>query len=247
MPMRAIVIPALETIPPTASPIGSTRWRVSTPIGCSRSTGCTNTSTVQEPQTTQSKGRSWGLLVSKDGGPLTVDRRGRGGEIRRFAWKRRGIFGRFASRCRRLREAGLRYSRFLTFDHAKALPLLTSRSATTRNLTHAFLLRAGELLHQYGTPAYRLERVLAQTAARIGVEGTFIYMSTALLASIREGGEEWTYLRRVESGEIDISKLLRFDAILEDIELKRITVIEALRQLEAAADASAPFGFLTRL
>lgn len=127
------------------------------------------------------------------------------------------------------------------------MQLHTTRSVTPPNLTHAFLLRAGELLHEYGTPAYRLERVLAQTATRIGVEGTFIYLSNGLLASIREGGEEWTYLRRVESGEIDISKLLRFDAILEDIESKRITVIEALRQLEAAADASAPFGFLTRL
>jgi uncharacterized membrane protein YjjP (DUF1212 family) len=127
------------------------------------------------------------------------------------------------------------------------LQFLTPRPATAHNLSHAFLLRAGELLHQYGTPAYRLERVLAQTAARIGVEGSFVYLSTSLLASIREGEEEWTYLRRVESGEIDISKLLRFDAILEEIEGKRITVVEGLRRLEAAAESGPPFGLSMRL
>lgn len=127
------------------------------------------------------------------------------------------------------------------------MQFLTPRPATAHNLSHAFLLRAGELLHQYGTPAYRLERVLAQTAARIGVEGTFVYLSTALFASIREGDSEWTYLRRVESGEIDISKLLHFDSILEDIEGKRITVVEGLRRLEAVAESEPPFGRPLRL
>lgn len=115
------------------------------------------------------------------------------------------------------------------------------------NLTHSFLLRAAELLHQYGTPSYRLERVLAQTASRIGVEGTFLYMTTALVVSIREGNHEATYLRRVESGGIDIDKLLRFDTILEDIEAKRITVVDALQRLEAAANAPAPYRLPTEL
>ena len=46
--------------------------------------------------------------------------------------------------------------------------------------SHAFLLRAAELLHSHGTPSYRLEGVMAKVAASLGVRAVFsLYADSA--------------------------------------------------------------------
>jgi uncharacterized membrane protein YjjP (DUF1212 family) len=107
---------------------------------------------------------------------------------------------------------------------------------------HRFLIRAGELLHRFGTPSHRLERVMAKVSQSLGVVGVFLYTPTALVISLGDGNTETTYLRRVDAGPIDISKLITFDDILDDVEDGRLTSLEALDKFEEAAAASPPFG-----
>ncbi len=107
---------------------------------------------------------------------------------------------------------------------------------------HAFLIRAGELLHRYGTPSHRLERVMAKVSRSLGIDGVFLYTPTALIISLAEDETETTYLRRVDSGPIDISKLIAFDDILNHLEQGVVTIQGALKQIEAAAEEPPPFG-----
>lgn len=110
---------------------------------------------------------------------------------------------------------------------------------------HALLLRAAELLHRFGTPSHRLERVMAKVSHSLGIVGVFLYTPTALVISLGDGVEETTYLRRVDAGPIDISKLIAFDDILDEAESRTLTPQEALRRFEAAAATPPPFGVIT--
>ncbi len=110
---------------------------------------------------------------------------------------------------------------------------------------HALLLRAAELLHRFGTPSHRLERVMAKVSHSLGIVGVFLYTPTALVISLGDGVEETTYLRRVDAGPIDISKLIAFDDILEETEARTLTPHEALQRFEAAASTPPPFGVIT--
>ncbi len=109
------------------------------------------------------------------------------------------------------------------------------------NEIHDFLTRTGTLLHRYGTPSHRLERVMAHISAMLGVQGVFLYTPTALVISIVDSAGESTYLRRVDAGAIDVDKLIRFDETLEKLEACEITVAEASRQLQDIADAPPPY------
>lgn len=111
----------------------------------------------------------------------------------------------------------------------------------------AFLLRTAELLHRHGTPSYRLERVMTKVSHFLGVDSTYLYTPTALLVSIARDGEERTYLRRIESGEVDVSKLIAFDEVLNELEAGRISIAQASQRLEDASTANPPYGSATTI
>ncbi len=115
-----------------------------------------------------------------------------------------------------------------------------SRESTT----HAFLMRAAELLHRYGTPSHRLERVMTKVAHILGVPSVFLYTPTALVVSLGAGRNEKTYMRRVDSGSVDVDKLIRFDETLEQLTAGLITIDQADERMTAIASAKPPYGFL---
>ena len=110
-----------------------------------------------------------------------------------------------------------------------------------------FLVRTAELLHRYGTPSYRLEAVVKKVARSLGVSSVILYTPTALVISLETDSGENTWLRRIESGEIDISKVLEFDRILEDLQSGQLTLDQASLRLEEAANAKSRFNRLTTL
>ncbi|MEM6689974.1 MAG: threonine/serine exporter family protein [Planctomycetota bacterium] len=110
-----------------------------------------------------------------------------------------------------------------------------------------FVLRAAELLHCYGTPSFRLEGVMTKVATTLGISGDFLYTPTALVIGLDDGNEERTYVRRVHSGDTDISKILALDQVLEELEAGKILLPEASERLEQIASASPPFGMLSTL
>ncbi|MEM9644899.1 MAG: threonine/serine exporter family protein [Planctomycetota bacterium] len=99
--------------------------------------------------------------------------------------------------------------------------------------THAFLLQAAESLHRYGTPAFRLEGVMEKVASSLEVPSVFLYTPTALVVELGEGAERSTYVRRVESTDIDISKILAVDETLEALEAGRNTVAQSTQLLNS--------------
>ena len=103
--------------------------------------------------------------------------------------------------------------------------------------TDAFLIQVAILLHQFGTPSHRLERVMIQMARSLGVEGVFLYTPTALVIAITDEEGERTYLRRVNSGAEDVDKLIRFDETLEQVESKKLTLKQASAKLQTIAES----------
>jgi uncharacterized membrane protein YjjP (DUF1212 family) len=107
--------------------------------------------------------------------------------------------------------------------------------------TQAFLIKAGTLLHRYGTPSHRLERVMTKISQTLGVHGVFLYTPTALVISITDESGESTFLRRVDSGAIDIDKVLKFDETLERVEDGTLSVGQASQRLDEIERAQPPY------
>jgi len=106
---------------------------------------------------------------------------------------------------------------------------------------HTFLIKVGVLLHRFGTPSHRLERVMLQLSRSLGVEGIFLYTPTALVVSLTDAQGERTYLRRVDAGAVHVDKLIAFDEILEQLEDRRISVALASEMLDNVEQAPPPY------
>lgn len=103
-----------------------------------------------------------------------------------------------------------------------------------------FVVRVGELLHQFGTPSHRLERVVGQIASVLEVRCVVLYTPTAILLSLAIDGPngdsiEKTYLRRANAGSINAGKLIDFDEALEDLECGRRSMMEVRSRMEQIA------------
>ncbi|MHC5110670.1 MAG: threonine/serine exporter family protein [Planctomycetota bacterium] len=120
----------------------------------------------------------------------------------------------------------------------------TNQTSNHGRAEKEFLLLVAELLHAYGTPAYRLERVLAKVAQSLGVESSYMSTPTAIMVSFGSGASTMTHLIRVDPGEVNLGKLVEFDEIMEDVEHGRLPVAEATRKLRALADVPFRYGTL---
>jgi uncharacterized membrane protein YjjP (DUF1212 family) len=96
----------------------------------------------------------------------------------------------------------------------------------------AFVLRAAELLHAYGTPAPRCEGMLRQLMSRLGVEGDVSVAPTALMFTLGDGGSCHSLLRRVEPGEVDLGRLVGIGEILRALESGDVDLGTAARRME---------------
>ncbi len=108
--------------------------------------------------------------------------------------------------------------------------------------SQAFLVRVGQVLHSYGTPAHRLERLLGSIAESLGIVAQVFSTPTSLMLSLEQRGQERTMLLRVSPGNVDLGKLVELDVLLEDLEDGHIGVREARKRLEAVADSPGRFG-----
>lgn len=102
-------------------------------------------------------------------------------------------------------------------------------------------MRTAELLHRNGTPSHRLERVMTKVSKTLGVKSVFLYTPTALIASLGDDPNERTYMRRVDSGAVEVDKLIRFDEVLEQLEAGVISIERADERLHEIEKQPAPF------
>lgn len=113
----------------------------------------------------------------------------------------------------------------------------TASGRLPERLEYAYLSRVAELLHSYGTPAHRLERLLQRAADGLRVEASFLSTPTSLLASFGQGADEQTRLLRIDPGEVDLGKLIEFDEVMEEVEDGKLALPDALERFEAIASA----------
>jgi len=109
--------------------------------------------------------------------------------------------------------------------------------APDRGPEEDFLVRIAQLLHAYGTPAHRLERLLGRMALALGLQAQFLSTPTSLLLAFGAGSEQRARLLRVEPGEVDLGKLIEFDEALEDLEDRRADLAATRARIDALAAA----------
>jgi len=114
---------------------------------------------------------------------------------------------------------------------------MTHDREASRSAEHHFLIRCAEMLHIYGTPAHRLERVMVTVAKSLGVEASFLYTPTSIFASFGKLPNEETHLLRTAPGDLDLGKLVEFDELMESVESGRTDVDAALIQLDEICKA----------
>lgn len=98
-----------------------------------------------------------------------------------------------------------------------------------------FITTMAHALGTYGTPAHRLEDALVTVSGKLGIEGQFFAMPTAVFAALRvPPGKPQTSLIRVMPGEVHLERLIQLDEILVDVAEGKASPGEGVRRIEAA-------------
>jgi uncharacterized membrane protein YjjP (DUF1212 family) len=101
-----------------------------------------------------------------------------------------------------------------------------------------FVLKLGHALHQYGTPAHRLEDMLIKVSERLGLEGQFFSTPTAIMAAFGELGSQQNALIRVEPGVVDLGRLVEVDAVANQVVRGELSPVRGSEILDAIEESS---------
>lgn len=114
-----------------------------------------------------------------------------------------------------------------------------------------FLKKLSEMLHKYGTPAFRLETHLNMVAQRLGLDGYFLISPTTLTYCLWQkdepDGEVYNYSMRVRPGELDLGSLAKTDELVNDLIVGKCTLEQAKDGLLAIETASPPYSWFITL
>lgn len=105
-----------------------------------------------------------------------------------------------------------------------------------------FILKLGRGLHAYGYPAHRLEDALTGVAQRLGVQGHFFSMPTALFASFEDPDGQRTFQIRVEPGGVDLGKLAQLDETAATVAAGTLSPAAGAARLDAITAAPPRYG-----
>ncbi|MFT6108995.1 MAG: uncharacterized membrane protein YjjP (DUF1212 family) [Planctomycetota bacterium] len=95
------------------------------------------------------------------------------------------------------------------------------------------VLRAAKLLHSYGTPAHRLERVITHLAGSFGLEIQVFSTPTSIFISFEGEAADRVRLLRVDPGGVDLGKLVDIDILLDEIEAQSMSPAQAIARMQA--------------
>ncbi len=113
------------------------------------------------------------------------------------------------------------------------MPVSAPPVDTAQHLSSHFILHLARALHAHGYPAHRLESVLGDVSARLGVEAQFFTTPTSIFAGFGAQDAQRTHLLRVEPGEPNLGHLSRLDAIMTNVVDGRIGASEGSVQIVA--------------
>ncbi len=110
----------------------------------------------------------------------------------------------------------------------------------------AFLMRLGRVLHAQGASALRLEEALGACATRLGVRAQLFSTPTSLFIAVGDDRVAQTHMVRVDPGEVNLSKLVELDALIDRIGHGSISLRQGFEHLDRVANAPHPYpGWLT--
>jgi uncharacterized membrane protein YjjP (DUF1212 family) len=96
-----------------------------------------------------------------------------------------------------------------------------------------FVLELARALHEYGTPAHRLEVALQNVATRLGLRAEFFTTPTSIMVGFGELSDQKVHLLRVEPSAPNLGHLAQISDIIRCVVDGTITPGEGLRQLHA--------------
>lgn len=106
----------------------------------------------------------------------------------------------------------------------------------------AFLAKLGRALQSYGSPAHRLEEAMTIVSERLGLVGQFFSTPTAMFASFESETTQRTVLVRVEPGEVDLEKMSRLDAVLDEVVRGELSPQRGAARVDAIVAAPPRYG-----
>lgn len=118
---------------------------------------------------------------------------------------------------------------------AASRPAAAARPEAAAHDAAELVLRAGRALHGAGAPAHRLEAVLARLAAALRLPAEVFSTPTSLFLSL--GDPASVHLARVRPSELDLSRLVRVDAVLREVTQRRLSARDGIAALDATEHA----------
>ena len=94
------------------------------------------------------------------------------------------------------------------------------------------MIRATGLLHSFGTPAHRLERVIVQVARHFDLEVQVFSTPTSIFLGFALGVPDRVRLLRVEPGGVHLGKLVDLDELMDDVTAGELTPAQGLVRLD---------------
>ncbi|MBJ6765462.1 threonine/serine exporter family protein [Myxococcaceae bacterium JPH2] len=110
-----------------------------------------------------------------------------------------------------------------------------------------FILRLGQALHRYGTPAHRLEGLMQRVCERLGLDTRFFSTPTAIFASFGPPEALRTCLIRTEPGDTDLERLTLLDVLTDDVIHGRMSPSEGAMRVEAILARPPRYGPLLQI
>ncbi len=88
-------------------------------------------------------------------------------------------------------------------------------------------------MHEYGTPAHRLEDSLAVVAARLGLTAEFFSTPTSIMVGFGDLDHQRVHLLRVEPGAPNLGKLAALASIVREVVDQSVSPEDGLKHLHA--------------
>lgn len=103
-----------------------------------------------------------------------------------------------------------------------------------------FLIELSRALGTYGTGAHRLEEAIRVCAHEMGLECHVFSTPTSVFLSVEIDGVNSTYLSRIHPGEVNLSKLRRFDELFNAVIEGRVSPKAGVRKIKQIVHESDP-------
>jgi uncharacterized membrane protein YjjP (DUF1212 family) len=111
---------------------------------------------------------------------------------------------------------------------------IAASQAFVMDLARAFLI--------YGTAAHRLEEILTVVTRRLGMDGEFFSVPTAVIASFDHTAAPRTHLVRAEPGDANLEKLVLLDELTESVLAGTLTPAAGTKKVREIVSAPPRFG-----